>query len=202
MPGKLRAPKDFEWVAARPINQEWVRAGLARVGTTCEWPRCERPATQAFESICSVGYLCDKCTLRLQAHPDLCRRLDAALYERFREGFDFIYQVELTGGELLEVMEDHPTVEHNAVRDAARLEREMVRNILRALSASGEAPGMPGADLLGARGYAVQESGVLSGVIFPVQTGVVKRIVPPVSTTSQMRANMVGTDHEADPSEH
>lgn len=202
MPGKLRAYKDFEWALARPIDQSWVREGLARMGTVCEWPTCDAPATQAFESIHTAAYLCDGCTLRLQMHPGMCARLDDALYERFREGFDFIHQVELTGGELLERVEDYPRQERAAIRRSISAQRRDMRTALEALRAEGLAsPGMPDRDLLAIRGYAVEESGILPGLILLTQRGVANHTVPPVSVTDQMRANMVRTDHEAHPSE-
>lgn len=123
MPGKLRLP-GFE---ANPIDQDWVRLELAKLKTHCEWPNCTTQAVFAWEGRTSISYVCDPHLNVLQRSHAHSVWLDQERWEQFRDHFDFIRQVEKSGGELLRRVLELPAAEAAAQKQAEKDTRKAQR---------------------------------------------------------------------------
>jgi len=125
MPSRLRAPKD----SVKPINQDWVKAQLAALGTVCEWEGCKGQAVYAFEGFRAVAYLCDFHTLLVDEQPGLVRVIDDHLWSTFRSMYDFIYQNHMSGGQLLRSIDEREEQIKRNEKAAEQAQRAVIKQL-------------------------------------------------------------------------
>lgn len=148
MPGKLRAVG----AVTPPIDQDWVRGGLTALGTGCEWEHCLLPALFAFEGLRTLAYLCESHFKLVKINHRAAMNLDAHRWNCFREGFDFIRQVEVTGGDLLQQLDDRDAAIEAARKDVEKKQRTLVNQAVRVLREQEVKVGSPDDELASARG--------------------------------------------------
>lgn len=148
MPGKLRA----DGAVTPPIDQDWVRDGLAALNTGCEWERCLLPALFAFEGLRALAYLCESHFKLVRINHRAATNLDAHRWNSFRELFDFIRQVEVTNGDLLQQLDDREAAIEGARKAVEKEQRTLINQAVRLLRDQEVKVGSPDDELASARG--------------------------------------------------
>lgn len=101
MPQRLRASKDSAWPKTYPLNHEWIRESLLRVGTQCEYPGCGHTAESAVECVYVTGYVCPQHATLIASQPVLVKVLDSFIWDMFLDNYDLTRQITHSGGDLL-----------------------------------------------------------------------------------------------------
>lgn len=164
-----------------PVNSDWVRAMLLEYKTRCEMKTCGEQATHHYVGKKTIAYVCEVHDKLIKANPSVGVRLANDLWERFQEGFNFIRQVESSGGKLLQDLRELEDREREAQRQRARDQNAAVTQARKAIKANlkqGKV-GAPDDELATARGvqspprdpfqliFRVPELGLLEPVILP-----------------------------------